>query len=625
MRQFGLMTAALFCSALAFTIATAWTNEDKDAGKSLPAPLGTRIADFTLVNAQSEKPWSFGQETRDARAIVVLFLGTECPVSNAYAPKVNQLQQKYAKSGVVFLGINSNEQDELSAVAKHARSFELQFPVLKDDGTKIAERFNVQRIPEAFVLDGQRMVRYRGRVDDQFAPVVKRGKPTTSELVDALEAVLAGKEVKTRVTQVAGCLLGHSKEPVKVQPGEQITYSKHIAPIIQNHCQDCHRPGEVGPFKLMSYKDASAWADNIREVVSEGRMPPWHADPHIGKFSNDRRLSESDKQTLISWIDQGCVQGDPKDEPPARHYTTGWGIGQPDEIIRINHEVKVPASTWLGGMAYQYIVAGEQFTEDKWVQAVEARADNRALVHHIIVYITPPRPIGQPLAVPFGNPVERLVGGFFSPPNPARTERRRSPDAIGHGMLAAYAPGDQPIVFPPSMAKKIAKGSQLIFQMHYTPNGKEGVDRSMVGIIYAKEPPEHEVHTRSVDYRKFEIPPGEGNYEVKSTKAFEKPAVIYSLNPHMHLRGKDFKFELVYPDGKRELILSVPKYDFNWQTNYNLSEPIHVAAGTKVECTAHFDNSLQNPFNPNPEATVRWGEQTYEEMMIGFVDYYFEK
>jgi thiol-disulfide isomerase/thioredoxin len=589
------------------------------------APLvGARIADFTLPHAATQTPWALAAETRNARAVVVLFLGTECPVSNAFIPKLNAWAKQYGND-VTFVGINSNEQDDAAVVAKHAKEFGIAFPVLKDAEAQIAAKFQVKRIPEAFVLDGQRLVRYRGRIDDQFAPAVKRDKATTKELVEAIDAVLAGKDVTTAYTAVAGCLLGRTtREPVPVKEGEPITYTKHVARIIQHNCQECHRKGEVGPFKLMTYKDAAAWADNIREVVSDGRMPPWHADPKINHFSNDRRLAEQDKKTLLAWIDQGCVQGDPKDEPPAKQYVTGWGIGQPDEIFRLQKAVKVPASAGRFGVPYQYVLAGEPFTEDKWIQAVEARPDNRGVVHHIIVYVVPPQ---DPNEKPDPDDTRRrFVAGLLGQQVPKELgRRRRTPDGIGEGMLTAYAPGDQPMIFPPGVAKKIAKGSQLVFQMHYTPNGKAGEDRSMVGVVYAKEPVQHELRVRSVGNPRLEIPAGAAHHEVKAAKSFEKAAMIYSLNPHMHLRGKDFQYDLVYPDGRRETILRVPKYDFSWQTNYNLATPLKVPAGTRVECVAHFDNSENNPFNPNPNVTVRWGDQTWEEMMIGFVDYWYVK
>jgi peroxiredoxin len=310
-----LMRSLLLLAVFALPSAALYSfmSESGDKDKTdLPAPVGTRITELTANDATTGKPWALAEQARDAKAVVVFFMGTECPVNNAYAPRLADLAKKYGEKGVVFVGINSNEQDEVDAIAKHAKSFQIPFPVLKDENFKIAEKFSVVRIPEVFVLDGQRFVRYRGRIDDQFTPIAKREKATSREMLDALEAVLAGQEVKVAATTPAGCLLGRSKTPVEVKSGEAITYTKHIAPIIQNHCQSCHRPGEVGPFKMMNYKDTAAWADNIKEVITDGRMPPWHADPKIGHFSNDRSLS--------CWrgLIKAATKAIPKMNPPRR-------------------------------------------------------------------------------------------------------------------------------------------------------------------------------------------------------------------------------------------------------------------------------------------------------------------
>ena len=667
-----LMRSLLLLSALAVLTAVQFplVSEAVDKNKNdLPAPIGTRITDFTLTDATEGKPWTWAEQTRDAKAVVVLFMGTECPVNNAYAPKLTDWANKYKEKGVVFVGINSNEQDEAKAIAEHAKLFKLPFPVLKDDNFKLAEKFNVTRIPEAFVLDGQKFVRYRGKIDDQYTPIAKRDKATSREMLDALDAVLAGHEVKVAATTPAGCLLGRSKTAAEPKAGQAITYTKHIAPIIQKHCQVCHRAGEVGPFKLMNYKDAAAWADNIKEVVTEGRMPPWHADPKVGHFANDRRLPDQDKATLLAWIDQGCAKGDPNDEPAPRNYITGWAIGKPDMVLKMTKTIKIPANAGPLGMPYQYIQVGEEFKEDTWVQAAEARPGNRELVHHIIAYIIPPKDYDDPdvmkidprqfqnrggaagagntagnkdtgkdNAKSYSGNVKNTTGRGGPPggwinvaraflPNGASNLQRQRPtlDGIGQGLLVAYAPGDQPMILSEGAAKKIPKGSTIILQMHSTPNGRPGEDCSSIGLIFAKDTPKNVVRTRSVANPRFEIPPGADNYEVKAVKAFEKEAVIVSFLPHMHYRGKSFYYEIVYPDGKREPMLSVPKYDFNWQETYEPVKPIRVPAGTKIECTAYYDNSKNNPFNPNPKTTVYWGEQTWEEMMIGFIDYYFVK
>jgi thiol-disulfide isomerase/thioredoxin len=579
---------------------------------SLPAPLGTRVADFTLPWPASGRPWSLVKETQKARAVVVLFLGTECPINNAYIPVLTALHHRYNARSVVFLGVNSNHLDDAAAVAKHAKEFSIPFPVLKDDETAVADRFRAERVPEAFVLDGSLTVRYRGRVDDQLGKGVKRSRASRNDLAEAIDDVLAGKAVARPVTEVVGCPISRPARP-KGAPaqGPAITYANQVARILQDNCQMCHRPGEVGPFKLMSYRDAEAWSGAIREAVSERRMPPWHADPAHGQFANDRRLSEADRQTLLAWVDQGCSEGDAALLPPPRSYTQGWGIGQPDEVITINKEITVPAQAPRGGLAYKYVLAGQPFTEERWVRAAEVRPGNRGLVHHINVYVLQP---GQK-KLPEGDELnERLGKELFE--DPSADKLNNIPE------LVSYAPGDQLFELPAGMAKRIAKGSRLVFEMHYVPNGKIWTDRSLVGLSYTKEPPRHEVFGGLAVNWAFLIPPNAGNHRVTATAKFHQDSMVLSLSPHMHLRGKSFEFCLVLPDGKKEILLSVPKYDFSWQTKYILAKPRRVPKGSTLECIAHFDNSSANPSNPNPGAFVIWGDQTWNEMMLGYFDYY---
>jgi hypothetical protein len=341
---------------------------------------------------------------------------------------------------------------------------------------------------------------------------------------------------------------------------------------------------------LLTYDDVSAWSAMIREVVSEKRMPPWHADEqHHGKFTNERALSKEDYVTLLKWIDSGCPKGDDRDMPTPRQFADNWYIGKPDAVIFMPKEFEVPATAPKRGVPYQYFMVKTNFDEDKWIQAAECKPGNRAVVHHIIAFVMEGK----------GD-----VG-----------------DGLGRGMLAAYAPGDIGSAFPLGAAKKLPKGATIYFQVHYTPNGVACTDRSSVGLIFAKEPPKVEVQARAINNQKFVIPPGAANHEVRSESTLKKDTIVYSLLPHMHLRGKDFKFDVVYPDGKMETILYVPRYDFGWQATYRFKEPLRLPQGATIYCQAHFDNSANNPWNPDPTASVRWGEQTWEEMMIGFFDY----
>ncbi len=397
-------------------------------------------------------------------------------------------------------------------------------------------------------------------------------------------------------------------------PKTSVTFTKDVAPILYQNCATCHRPGEVAPMSLLTYKEVRPWVKSIREKVASRAMPPWQADARFGHFLNDRTLAQKDIDTIVAWVDGGAVEGDAKALAPAPQFKDEWALGKPDMIISMSEEYKVPAE---GTVEYQHFLVPTNFTEDRFVQAAEIRPANRALVHHVIVFVQPP-PSSQ--MRPFGI----RMGAESQPPHP-------EPDAIIDGrkfprgrlglFMAATAPGDRGMVFPAGSAFRVPAGSNFIFQVHYTPNGKGGIDRSRVGLHFAKQSPEFEVKTIGVQNGRFVIPAGESNYKVTSWIAYNEDARLWGFAPHMHLRGKSFEYRLVYPDGRSEVILSVPKYDFAWQTFYSLKEPLVVPKGSRIECTAYFDNSSANHYNPDPSKQVEWGDQTWEEMMIGFTTY----
>ena len=365
-----------------------------------------------------------------------------------------------------------------------------------------------------------------------------------------------------------------------------VTFNRDVAPIFFAKCAECHRDGEVAPMSLLTYKEARPWARSIKEKVVKREMPPWHADPAHGSFRNDRRLSDAEIGTIVAWIDGGAREGDAKDLPAAPKFYPGWNIGKPDETFSIP-EQNIPAE---GVVAYQYFTVPTNFKEDRWITAAEIRSTGRRAVHHVIVFVQEPGATGR----------------------------------AGGRLLVGVAPGEQPAVFPPGFAKKIPAGSKLVFQMHYTPNGAATKDISTVGLIYAKGPVEHAVETRPVLDTKFTIPPGDANHEVRSQYTFTRDAHLTSFMPHMHLRGKDFIYTAVFPDGTKKVLLSVPKYDFSWQTLYIPTAPLSLPKGTRIECVAHFDNSTANKYNPDASKEVRWGDQTWEEMMIGWISYYYD-
>lgn len=568
-------------------------------------PLGISVLDCQLAQPGATpgdpfQPFAVSEALRGKKALVLIFVEPHCPVCANYLSSLEKLMVPFKDEGVAWALVDASYQPSQKQVIAN-RPASLKIPYLFDENNQWAEKLKVDRVPCAIVADGGGKVRYRGRIDDQFAPGIARSKATQRDLAEAIQAVVTGKEVARPWTDTAGCLRTVAKTEKKSVPVAEMTWAGGVAKTIQTRCQGCHRPGEAGPFPLMTYQDTVAWADMIREVVEKKVMPPWHADSPPGHFVNDRRLTDLERNNLITWIDAGCPEGDMSRAPANPTYETGWRGGKPDKVFTMSREVSVPASYLFGavGMPYQYVLSDETVDEDRWVKTIEVRPDQRAQIHHIIVFIIPEGKSFQ----------ETLRGGG---------------DGFGGAMLGAYVPGDFPINYPEGMGKKLPKGAKLLFEMHYTPNGKAVVDRSSVGVTFTKEKPKHEVRTRSIANPRFRIPPGDPNHEVKSASRFDKPAVILSYSPHMHLRGKDFAFHLVNADKTRTQLLSVPRYDFNWQESYHLAKPLRVEKGQTIECIAHFDNSPGNPANPDPKKEVRWGEMTWDEMMIGFIDYYYE-
>jgi peroxiredoxin len=577
---------------------------------TIDAGIGRAVAGFTL-NDTMGRPVSL-HAYRGKAAVVLVFMGIECPVGNLYMPRLVEIAQEYQGKGVAFLVLNSNAHENSKQVAEHARSFHVGFPVLKDPGNLVADRLGVGRTCATLVLDGRGRLRYRGAIDDQYGQGKRKAAAGRSYLVEVLDAVLAGREVAVPITPVVGCPIDRAgaiavvgnrprvrpaasemlaafqecTEPVAVGP---VTYSTDVASILQAKCQSCHRPGQVGPFSLLTYEQARRWAAAIREVVEDRRMPPWHADPRYGHFSNDRGLTARQRATLLAWVEQGTPLGNPRDMPAARVFPEGWAIGTPDLVVPMREPFAVPAQ---GVVKYQHFRVPTGFTEDRWIQAAEARPGDRAIVHHIGVYVDDHDP-------------------------------RKSADEpqVKH-VVALYFPGENAPVFPPGIARRIPAGSDLIFEVHYTPIGVAKADVSAVGMIFARVPVDHEARMRGIPNKQLRIPPGAGNYPARSSYTFPNDAHVLTLMPHMHVRGKDFLYTATYPDGRSEVLLSVPAYDFGWQSIYILSEPKAMPKGTRIDCLAHFDNSAANPFNPDPKAEVTWGDYTWDEMMIGYIDYY---
>jgi hypothetical protein len=415
---------------------------------------------------------------------------------------------------------------------------------------------------------------------------------------------------------VMSCILGSVSLAFGGTGSGSVTFYKDVLPVLQKNCQTCHRPGEMAPASFLTYESSRPWAKAMKTAVLSKKMPPWFADPHYGKFANDRTMAESDIHTLVSWVDAGAPEGDAKDAPKPVQWIEGWRIGQPDAVITMPIEYHVPAK---GTIDYQYIVVPTGFTEDKYVQMVEARPGNTKLVHHIIAFVREP-----------GNPwmKDAKPGVPYVPKEPELSpeDQKKQEEAEANlpgipfpgDFLVGYAPGTIPEVMKPGQAKLIKAGSDLVLQMHYTANGTAGADVSRVGMVFSKTPPSIRVLTINTANVTFSIPPGAPDTQVNAKMTLQQDATLVNFLPHMHFRGSSFEYRATYPNGEKEVLLRVPHYDFNWQLTYDLAREKKLPKGTVIEAEAHFDNSPNNRFNPDPTKEVHYGEQTWEEMMIGF-------
>lgn len=509
------------------------------------------------------------------RATVVVFISVGCPVSNAYLPHLNDLAKKYREKGVALVGVHSNDQDTAADIEQHRKEFAVAFPVIKDDSQCLADALGAERVPEAVVLDGKQIVLYRGRIDDRYAVGGRKDQPTRTELVAAIDELLAGKKISVARTEVSGCLIGRTAER-KVEP---ITYTKQVVRIIQAKCQSCHRADGVAPFALTDFDRIKGWAKTIKEVVVERRMPPWHADPRFGKFANDRSLSQAEIDTLVAWIDGGLARGDDRDLPPVAVFPKGgWSIRTPDAVLAMPKEFDVPAS---GVLPYQHFIVETGFKEDRWIERAQVLPGSKT-VHHAVVFV----------------------------------------DGAGMGdPLCTYVPGDSPMILAPGVARRLPAGAKLRFNMHYTPTGKAEKDRTVLGLVFAKEPPKREVRMLMLNKGDIQIPPQTADHREEKSITIPREVRMVSFFPHMHVRGKSWECQVTYPDGRSETFLKVPRYDFNWQHTYRFTEPMLLPAGSQVRCIAHYDNSKGNPANPDPSKTVKFGPQTWDEMMAAGLEY----
>jgi peroxiredoxin len=514
------------------------------------------------------------------KAVVFVFMDTGCPVAARYVPELKKLEAEFRDKGVRFVALFPGAEDSIAALAAFAVKHDIAFPCGKDYDAACAATLGVTRTPEVAVLDSDHKLRYRGRIDDQYYPGGTRPKPTRQDLREAIEALLAGKEVAQANSVVEGCPIS---QPAKAVADKALTFAEHVAPILHKHCQECHRPNTVAPFTLIDYAQVNARAKAIADVVRDGSMPPWYGAPDHLEFNNHRGLSAEEKSTLLTWLKSDRPAGDLTKVPAPLPAAPEWRIGTPDMVLKAQ-EHELPDS---GDVAYKYAILPFVFTHDTWVDGVEIKPDNRKVLHHC-------------------NMAFAKIGEQFSVQN----------------FITGAVPGGEALTLPQGVAVKIPAGAILILQIHYITTGKPEKCRISVGFRYPRVDVQQQLRLSYVATTRYAIPAGEPAYRVAASRTLPCDAIGVGMFAHMHVRGRDMTFLAHTPDGKTEDLLTVPNYSFAWQHAYRWEFGTKkLPKGTKLECVAHYDNSPFNPFNPDPKATVYDGDQTAQEMLNGFIFY----
>ncbi|MBL8818821.1 MAG: redoxin family protein [Planctomyces sp.] len=532
------------------------------------------------------------RNAREFKATVIAMTSTTCPLSRKYLPTLQELARRYADQQVLFILVNPMQSDPKADMQMAVSEFPDGVFYVHDPDEELADHAGALTTTDVIVLDSAQTVVYHGAIDDQYGIGYSLEEPRQRFLADALDAILEGRSISIAATQAPGCALEENDAQPAVVGAGNITWHNRISRIAQTHCMECHRSGGAGPFGLETYEEFVGHAPMIRQVVERGAMPPWFAEPSAddvhSPWANDRSLAPADKADLLAWLSSDRPVGDESEAPKPVSYPSVWTIGEPDLIVQIPAPISIKAD---GIMPYQFVTAETQLKEDQWIQAYEIIPTDSSVVHHVIV-----------------NAHQAGEGRI-----------RDREEGIG-GYFAAYVPGNASRVYPDGYARKLEAGSILSFQIHYTPNGTATEDQLRIGLRFSKKKPEYIVRTVSLADIDLNIPPNEPNHIESITRPVAANTAVMAYMAHMHVRGKSFQFELIKPDGESETLLNIPRYDFNWQLRYEYQQPKVIPAGSRVKVTAVFDNSDQNPANPDPSKTVRWGQQTHEEMMIGYVE-----
>ncbi|MBX7209302.1 MAG: redoxin domain-containing protein [Verrucomicrobiaceae bacterium] len=527
------------------------------------------------------------------KALVIALFGTSCPVSLKLAPELARIEKEYGARNVGFLLVAPVAGEKPENISKFINGAGLTSAVVHDVDGVLAAALGATTTTEVFVLDAARTLVYRGAINDQYGLGYAKDAPSESYLRPALDAVLRSAAPVVTATTAPGCALDLRTTTSTSAPATP-TWHREISRIVAGHCVECHRAEGLAPFSLETYADVIEHAGMIKKQVTRGAMPPWFAAKQPGEkespWANDCSLDEKDKAALLAWLDSPRAEGDPKDAPVPHQWPSGWSIGQPDYIVQLPRPIHIKAE---GTMPYQVVNTQTTLTEDKWVQAYEIMPTDRKVVHHVIVSV-----------------------------HPKGTQHVKDRDEGAGGYWAAYVPGNSKEIYPDGFARKLPAGSVVSFQIHYTPSGKATQDQLRMGLVFAKSPPRYMVQTTGLPRRALNIPPGDANHVEVETRTIPFDMNVMGFLAHLHLRGKSFKYEVVKPDGSTETLLDIPRYDFNWQLRYTLGQYRTLPRGTILKITAVYDNSAGNPANPDPTATVRWGQQTQDEMMIGYIEHF---
>lgn len=543
--------------------------------------IGDTVADlrFKDIRALPRSLVDLGEK----KAYVLVFTTTHCPLVRRCMPKLIDLDRRFGPRDVQLVAVNVGVDDTIRDMAAQAIEFDAAFPFVKDGDHSCVKALGVDRTPQVVVLNAERKLVYRGRIDDQFRLGGARPEPSRRDLEVAIEEVLEGRAVTVPETTVDGCLITKAEALSNDQPAP--TFHKDVAPIINRRCVRCHRADAAAPFPLTSFADANSHAEMIAEVVADLRMPPWYAHPKHGTFQNDPSLTRAERETIVNWVRTGRAQGDPNDTPaPPEFPTTKWRIGEPDLVITMLDEHKIPAT---GYISYRHFLMPYLFLNETWLEAIEIRPDNPAVVHHCnMAYVT-----------------SKGVGN--------------------ETFITGHVPGGQPMDlgrFDNGVAYKIPAFASLGIQAHYTTTGKEERCRISVGFRFPRKTVHKQLRHVLLDPHGIQIEPGNGAFPIRSSRAFDQDVTLLGLFMHMHVRGKDSTFYAQSPGQPREILLQIPNYNFEWQLGYEIAPgKKRLPKGTELEVVAHYDNSAFNPYNPDPKRKVPYGEQTYDEMFNGYI------